>query len=523
MRGKTKNISLSQNIIALIVIFSVLAIGGVSLTVFNMIKNSPQNGANNKIIHGEITAVEYTELLINTFDSMSLPYEIKIKLPQTYNIDDFFIEINKPLDDKDKIIKDEYLNREQAAYMTDRFFKYIGVTYEQAGHELTIIPDFIPENIFEAEILNYMYIKNDRDRLRAYYVLADIANNIDYIKLQQEKIEINSHSFLDNNSLYLFDKTATAREKAVILDYLNTYTWLTDDEIIKIYMDYNIIKPNIPALSFEPLYLEHLPNNRNMNEEIKILQDSLYVRTTLADETLTQDEYNYIIGEYTKKYNVSLNYYKIKEDITQEEKKDIQKILSRYPETMSVPTDSLENFDNEYNIPLMIKQINFYKIFHISTDNNNYTPIWIERIEGESGKDYMFLRNMYYEMIVIDPDAYEFIIPDDDQIVVYKLRSDLTSDEILKIETSGITALGKHSAYFLLISGQNDNTDMEKVSSWARNSVESMSKTNIISGIRTFPNLITGTARYKFCPAEPITLEQAEKILNNIMYAIVIC
>ena len=206
MRGKTKNISLSQNIIALIVIFSVLAIGGVSLTVFNMIKNSPQNGANNKIIHGEITAVEYTELLINTFDSMSLPYEIKIKLPQTYNIDDFFIEINKSLDDKDKIIKDKYLNREQAAYMTDRFFKYIGVTYEQAGHELTIIPDFIPENIFEAEILNYMYIKNDRDRLRAYYVLADIANNIDYIKLQQAKIEINSHSFLDNKSLYLFDK-----------------------------------------------------------------------------------------------------------------------------------------------------------------------------------------------------------------------------------------------------------------------------------------------------------------------------
>jgi hypothetical protein len=117
-----------------------------------------------------INGGEYAALLLNTVDGMDLPYEIKHNLMQIIDADELLREVNKSLGRSNKILSDKNITREQCAYMTDFFFRYISVNYEPATDTLTHLPDFISKSIFEREILNKITDKTDKATVRAYSI-----------------------------------------------------------------------------------------------------------------------------------------------------------------------------------------------------------------------------------------------------------------------------------------------------------------------------------------------------------------
>jgi hypothetical protein len=256
-------------------------------------------------------------------------------------------------------------------------------------------------------------------------------------------------------------------------------------------MDYGITRRNISVLSFEPLYLEELPDFGYVNDI-----ENAYRKTTLADSALTQTDYDYIIEKYRNKYEVTLYYRQLIDEITPQQKQELQAILSRYPEITKSIDDKYEKFDEDYSIPALITREKYN-----------------DMLEMLSIEDFIIVSE-YYTRININPidDIYEFDIPIDDEITIYIMRDDLNDEEKLRLETYDFAALGKHSAAFLNINTQVKYRDMNDISSWARDSVEKMSSLN----------LMTGANRYSFIPFDFITQEEVDKILNNIISGMMI-
>jgi hypothetical protein len=378
--------------------------------------------------------------------------------------------------------------------MTDFFFRYISVNYEQATDTLTHLPDFISKNIFEREILNKITDKTDRAKVRAYYTLIDINDSNLSESLLEERIS--AYPFIQQTTVYLLQPSTTEKEKSRLINILNKYDTIADSDMVQMYMDYGINRRKISVISFEPLYLEELPYFGNVSETIKTEIASIYRKTTLACNSLTQVEYDYIISKYKEKYGVSLCYYRLTEDITSQEKQKIQAIPKNYPEITINADDKYEKFDEEYDISILLPCVKYNNI-----------------IDMLSNEDMQIISG-YYTKMTISPadDIYEFEIPGDDQITIYILRDDLSEEEKLRLETYNFAALGKHSAAFLNINNQVNYRDINEVSSWARESVERMSSLN----------LMTGANLYSFTPFDFITQEEVAQIINNIVSGMMI-
>jgi len=155
-----------------------------------------------------------------------------------------------------------------------------------------------------------------------------------------------------------------------------------------------------------------------------------------------------------------------------------------------------EKFDEEYNIPVIIEHDKFIEICKI-----------IHPYDSE-------MLNDYYTIWSISPDEedYNFIIPSDEQIEIYILRDDVTVEEKLRLETLGFERRGKRSAVFLKINDELIYSDIDEVSSWARDSVEIMCRTNIMKGERMF----------NFVPAGILTREEAYEIMSSIASGMII-
>ena len=415
-----------------------------------------------------LTADDYAENLVNTVENMDLPYEIKINLLQINDSESLLNEINKSLDDK--ISKKDLITREQCAYMTDFFIRYLSIKYETPEHKLTRMPDYITKSIFENRILRNISDESDMLKINAYYSLKDI--NSPYLTEQGRESMALKYPITLKTAIYVFDYRAYERERKQLLERINKYNTITDVDVVKMYMEYGLSQRYEP-ISLEPLYLENLPDADSSIEK-------LYVKTTLADTTVTQVEYDSIINEYTAKYATPLFYRQLTNEITDEQKLEIQTILSSYPEIVRDIADKYEKFDEAYNIPIIISDDKF---------------------------DNITILDEYYKKILIDrhDNRYEFILPPDNQIVVYKLRHDLTEEEKLRMETYGFTKIGKHSAAFLEIYPQSE---IGNVSSWAKDSFEIMLKTGIMTN---------GTDCTK-----KITWTEAEKIMKNIVCGVIV-
>jgi hypothetical protein len=359
---------------------------------------------------------------------------------------------------------------------------------------LTHLPDFIPKNTFERQILNNITDKTDRARIRGYYTLIDL-NESNLTENMLEK-RLSAYPFIQQTAVYMLAPSTTEQEKNRLITILNKYDTVTDSDMIQMYMDYEINRRSISVFSFELLYLEELPDFGNVSETIKTEIANAYRKTTLSDGALTQADYDYIISRYRAKYEVNLYYRQLTDEITPQKKQEIQAILSRYPEITRDIDDIYEKFDDEYNIPVFIASRKFNDISDMLAH-----------------EDFIAIYE-YYERITISPidDIYEFNIPNDDQIIVYVLRDDLSGEEKLRLETYDFAALGKHSAAFLNINNQVNYRDMKEVSSWARESVEKMSSLN----------LMAGSTMYSFTPFDLITQEEVDKIINNIISGVMI-
>jgi hypothetical protein len=322
--------------------------------------------------------------------------------------------------------------------------------------------------------LNSRTNENDKARVKADYSLKDI----------------------DDYYVYFRAPSTSEKEKNRLINILNKHDTVTDSDIVQMYMDYGINRRNTSVLSFEQLYLEELPDFVNVSETIKTEIENSYRKTTLTDSTLTQADYDYIIDKYKDKYEVTLYYRQLIEEITPQQKQELQAIFNRYPEITRDIDDKYEKFDEDYSIPVFIASEKFRDIINILSLEDSDTL------------------SDYYERIAIssDDDIYELDIPNDEQITVYVLRDDLTEKEKLRLETYDFAALGKHFAAFLNINNQVNYRDMKEISSWARESVETMSRLN----------LMTGANILSFTPFDFITQEEVDKIINNITSGVII-
>ena len=432
-----------------------------------------------------ITSGEYAALLINSVDSMDLPYEIKINLLSINDADEFLNIINNSLDRRSQIKKDKPVTREQSAYMTDALLKYISVNSAQAEDTLTHLPAYISKNMLENQIRKAVTNRRDRDVFEAYYILKDLSEPelTEHMAVQL----LSSLPVTQRTAAYILDRGATKKEQQDLINMLNYHSAVTDSDIIKMNMEYRIIQSYAPVISFEPLYLEVLPN-----EEIAYA----YIKSTLADSSLPQSDYDYIISKYTGKYAVTLHYRELKAEITSDEIIEIQEILNKYPEIIIEIADKHEKFDAEYNIPVIITHSNFRELLaSVSPDDGS-------------------ILSEYYIKFQISPhdDDYEFIIPSDEQIEIYILRDDLTVAERLRLDTFGFTVSGKNSAVFMKINNDFIYSDIRKVSSWARESVEMLYKTNIMKGARMF----------NFDPKDKLTIDEAYEIMGNLVSGMII-
>ena len=439
-----------------------------------------------------ITSDEYAVLLINTVDNMDLPYDIKVNLLNINDSDNFLNAVNITLDKRSKIKKNKPVTREQSAYMIDFLLKYISVNYRQAENILTHLPAYIPPNMYRRTINNITDTR-DKSRVTAYFGLIYLHEH-NLLELSQQP-----ETFIplaQRTAVYVLDKGATTREEQMLIDILNNHGAVTDSDIIRMNMKYGIIQSYAPVISFEPLYLENLPNLDGVSQQIKSEIENAFTKTTLADNSLTQAEYDYIISEYTRKYRRTLSYRKLTDEITPEKKRQIQTILNKHPEIMIDITARHEKFDEEYNIPVIIEHDKFIEICKI-----------IHPYDSE-------MLNDYYTIWSISPDEedYNFIIPSDEQIEIYILRDDVTVEEKLRLETLGFERRGKRSAVFLKINDELIYSDIDEVSSWARDSVEIMCRTNIMKGERMF----------NFVPAGILTREEAYEIMSSIASGMII-
>lgn len=468
----------------ILIITGVFIVAGAGLIIYNIL---------NDVL---VTSEEYAELLIDTVEDMDLPYEIKIKLTQTDSPAEILTEINKSLDIGRKISKSQFISREQAAFMTDAFLKYIGIDYRQSPDTLTFVPDFISRTVYENEILVNVNDNIDLMKLNSYYTLKSINTN-DLSERAKKEIE-DTYPVTKKTSIYVFDPVAVQKERQDVLELLIKYSTLTDVNIAQMYITYGMIQRYMPVISFEQVYLEELPEMSGAGEATKSIIEGAYFKTTLADENITQTERDYIINRYKEKYAVILFYRQLAEEVTEEQKEEIRDVLSQHSEIQKDPDDQYESFDSEYGIPTMISWQKYDEMIQMCSDD-----------------DIVFI-NTYYLPRVISPynELYEFNIPDDDQIEVYKMKSELNLniEEQIRIDTYGFAALNKHTAALVEIYPQCDYEDIGKISAWAKESVEMTYKTGIMSDLNNG----------NFSPSENITLTQAEKIMNNIMCGVIV-
>lgn len=441
-----------------------------------------------------VTGEEYAELLMTTVENMDLPYEIKINLLETGNPEKLLSEINKSLDIGRKIPKNNFISREQAAVMTDIFLKYTGIEYKSDADTLTFVPDFISRTVYEEEILVNITDSTDMMKLSSYYTLKSILIS-DMTERAKKEIAV-TYPMTTKTSVYVFDPTAGPKERLYVLELLRNYSTLTDISVAQMYINYGMVQRYIPVISFESVYLDELPDMSGADEDTRSAIEKIYIKTTLADESITEEEHEYIIKKYIEKYVELLFYRQLMDDLGSSTKREIKDIFNRYPEIERDTDDKYEEFDEESGIPVRLEWEKYEKI-----------------IETYSLDDALIL-NQYYQAVRIGPysEIYDPDIPEDKEIIVYKMRDDLSDMENLRLDTYGFAALGRDSAALVEIFDICVYEDMKEISSWAKNSVEMAYKTNILSSAED----------EKFMPDEKITWKQAQKIMTSIMSGVIV-
>lgn len=514
----------------------------------------------NTNLNGEITAVDYANLIYSAFENMNMPYEQKNKVLSMRNGDGILDIANAMLDDANKIAHDKILIREQAAYITDTVIAYLelysdydAVALNGIGEgNLTIIPEFMTAEMFEEEILAKFSEKSDDrtvHKINAYYTKKDL-NDPDLTETAREELLTTYSIFtkvLENTAVYIFDPMASERERLEILSYLNEYTTLTDTQVlnslVKLCMDYSIISTNFIDYQspLVPLYVMRIgiylyPDMSEEDQEIYQLILDSYVETTLADESLTQEEYDYALNEYLQQYVFgNYNYYKLKDDVTAEQKREIAEIFENLKEiaallreyrgneygdyndpfnlkinTPDLPEeywDIYELFDDEYDIPIIAESMRFNNIFN----NIHKFPSeeYFNEQDFQQNEQYREKVFSYYELVDYSSNHTD-VNPED--IIIYKLRNDISKEDITRIELywqfesrNSVTNLG-----IFKINDEIKYKDANSISAWAQDSVEKMHKAYIM----------TGEEGSKFNPAGKLTWGETAKIIANILCSI---
>lgn len=481
-----------------------------------------------------ITASEYAEVVFNAFKSMTLPYETKIKVLSMKNASGILDTVNATLANADKISPDKAVTREQAAYITDTVINHLGFYAEKKG-TLSFVPTVLTAEMFENEVLAKMD-EGGREirRLQAFYTKKDL-NSPDLTELAKQELLMKYSSFvnvLEQTAIYIFDPNASAREMLEIVSYYNTYTTLTDADIAKMYVEYGIVSTNVNSMyELNPvcLILPYIDTG-------DISAEDIYIKTTLADESLTKEEYDYMLESYLQTYVLNnYNYYKLKDNVTAAQKKEIAEIVSNrreysalvteiireelgvdYPDTWmlkgntsDVPEeywDKYEKFDDEYDIPIVVEQSRFDYMFTLVYKNPQEVP------EEEMQKNEQYREKLlgYYELVSY---ASEHMNVNPEEVTIYKLRDDISEEDLAEIDSFMMFEnKGKDKVSIFEINSACEYKDINSISEWSRKSVEKMHLIGFMTGV---PN-------EKFNPNSKLTWGQSAKIINNILCGVIV-
>jgi hypothetical protein len=258
-----------------------------------------------KNLSGNLTALEYAELLISSFKNINLPPNSRAAL-EKLTPEEFVSMV------KNANIKGEAkLTRQDLAYMTNRFFAVLDISTEhgiftaeaedrdvtidsfpqdfpqdEQDSLLTFMPRMIVKSVFEAMMANTEEGRA-RDKLYAYFSYKDpYAPDITDEAIEELLI---FYPISETVPIYVFDPHASQREIDEILGYLNLYG-LTNADIIKMNIEYSIMNNVMSSIMYYKL-----KEDFELTDELKDILNTTELPTFLT-EIGSNDLIEYILS-----------------------------------------------------------------------------------------------------------------------------------------------------------------------------------------------------------------------------------